>query len=222
MLRRLFVNQTQHLIVMGDAAMTHPNQQPGPPTWPDQQPYQPLNFPGSAPPPPPRKSVGRRVAIAVTGALAATLAITGFAAPGFFLHHDEPRAAAVLPPASTSEPTTTAAAKTTIRMGSPEQLAEAKKLVQQFVDALNHDDAKAAGQLACPESSSILGGQLLVAVAPPTSLTITDDPPSLQGGGYIGVKVTGTTHQRDITGDILVWQPIARPTLCVRRLGWKW
>ncbi|MDS0140562.1 MULTISPECIES: hypothetical protein [unclassified Amycolatopsis] len=211
---------------MGDLPMTHSHQPPGPPAWPDNQPYRPLNNPGAVPPPPPPKPVGRRVAIAVTGLAVATFAVTGFAAPGFLLHHDDPRPAAAAAPDSTSArptaPTTSAAAKTTIHMGSPEQLDAAKKLITKFVDALNHDDAKAAGQLACPESSSILGGQLIVAVEAPTNLSVTDAEPEWEGAGYIGVKVSGTTNQRQVGGEILAWQPLTRPELCVRRLDLKW
>ncbi|MEV6832097.1 hypothetical protein [Amycolatopsis sp. NPDC051102] len=196
-----------------------------PPAWPDQQPYRPLAYPGAAPVPPPPKPVGRRVAIAVTGLLAAILAITGFAVPGFFLHHDDP-APAVAAPGSTSArpaaPTSSVAAKTTIHMGSPEQLAAAKNLIATFVDALNHDDAKAAGHLACPESASILGGQLIVAVEAPTNLAVADDEPEYQGAGYIGVRVGGTTNQRQVAGEILAWQPLTRAELCVRRLDLKW
>ncbi|SFW13572.1 hypothetical protein SAMN04489730_0172 [Amycolatopsis australiensis] len=202
--------------------MTQPNH---PPTWPDQQPYRPLAYPDASPVPPPPKPVGRRIAIAVIGLLVAILAVTGFAYPGFFLHHHDPARTAAAPGSTSAPPTaptSSAAAKTTIHMGSPEQLAEAKKLIAKFVDALNHDDAKAAGQLACPESASILGGQLIVAVEAPTNLAVADNEPEYEGAGFIGVRVGGTTNQHKVAGEILAWQPLTRAALCVRRLDLKW
>ncbi|MEV6832094.1 hypothetical protein [Amycolatopsis sp. NPDC051102] len=52
-------------------------------------------------------------------------------------------------------------------------------------------------------------------------MAVADEEPEYQGAGYIGVRVGGTTNQRQVAGEILAWQPLTRAALCVRRLDLK-
>ncbi|MBE1502642.1 hypothetical protein H4696_009742 [Amycolatopsis lexingtonensis] len=142
--------------------------------------------------------------------------VTGFAAPGFFLPRDREPAPAAQPPAETSAPSS-------FSRNSDSQLEAARTVAEEFLRRLNADlieGPDGAKAMACPGSESLLGGTILLAVEAPTQLEIPADGEVRFHDPVIEVDVTGTTHQRTVTGYVRL-QPWQDHQPCVRILQLK-
>ncbi|WP_410633877.1 hypothetical protein [Amycolatopsis sp. cmx-4-83] len=146
--------------------------------------------------------------------------VTGFAAPGFILSHD--REAAPAPDTTTQSPTETSTPSSFSRNGDS-QLQAAKTVTEEFLRRLNADvieGADGAKAMACPDSESLLGGTVMLAVEAPTQLAIPADGEVRFHDPVIEVDVTGTTHKRAVTGYVRL-QPWQDHQPCVRILQLK-
>jgi hypothetical protein len=149
------------------------------------------------------------VAVAAATVAIVAVLVTGFVAPGFLLpgdsHPEIPASGPVAADPSVAVPPTTGEASTT---------------AEEFVAKLNAGDTDGAAALACVGSESIVGGQLLLAVEPPTSLTVGVQLSAQEMGRqrFVKFEMTGSTKQRDVNGTIqLQVLPDAPP--CVRVLS---
>ncbi|GAB3140753.1 hypothetical protein [Amycolatopsis sp. NPDC004378] len=157
------------------------------------------------PPAPPKKSkTGMWIAIGATVVVVlAVLGVTGFVAPGFFLSKEENTAAA--PPSTSANPT---APKTTPKKTTPTTKpsspsgsgnADAKGVLQGFIDKLNAGDNAGALALGCSDSKQLLDSWLKTFLKPPLQLTlgeVPDDQFLVEG------QVTGTSAGKNVKGTL--------------------
>ena len=159
------------------------------------------------PPAPPKKSkTGMWIAIGATVVVVlAVLGVTGFVAPGFFLSKDDNNVAA--PPSSStsakpSTPKTTPKKTTpTTKPSTPSGSggADAKGVLQGFIDKLNAGDTPGALALGCSDSKDLLDSWLKTFLKPPLQLQlgeVPDDEFLVEG------QVTGTSAGKNVKGTL--------------------
>ncbi|MFI5584849.1 hypothetical protein ACIA5G_07455 [Amycolatopsis sp. NPDC051758] len=159
------------------------------------------------PPAPPKKSkTGMWIAVGATVVVVlAVLGVTGFVAPGFFLSKDDNNVAA--PPSSStsakpSTPKTTPKKTTpTTKPSSPSGSggADAKGVLQGFIDKLNAGDTPGALALGCSDSKDLLDSWLKTFLKPPLQLQlgeVPDDEFLVEG------QVTGTSAGKNVKGTL--------------------
>lgn len=158
------------------------------------------------PPAPPKKSntglwIGIGVAVVV---VLAAVGVLGFVTPGFFLSKDSNTAA---PPSTSARPT--APKPTTPKKTTPSTQpstpsgsgggADAKGVLQGFIDKLNAGDNAGALALGCPDSKDLLDSWLKTFLKPPLQLqlgSVPDDQFLVEG------QVTGTSAGKDVKGTL--------------------
>jgi hypothetical protein len=161
------------------------------------------------PPAPPKKSkTGMWVAIgAAVVVVLALVGITGFVAPGFFLSKDEDNTAAAAPSSSTSaKPTApkTTAKRPTTPTTKPSASeggggADAKVVLQGFIDKLNAGDNNGAVALGCADSKELLSSWLETFLKPPLQLQLGDVPADKY---LVEGQVTGTAAGKPVKGTL--------------------
>ncbi|MEU4196616.1 hypothetical protein AB0E69_32240 [Kribbella sp. NPDC026611] len=107
------------------------------------------------------------------------------------------------------------------------RLTEASALVTKFLTFLNANDQKHAAALGCTETQKLLPAVILLAVDPPTKLTVNGPAVALgKPGGdpyyekLLSVPFAGTTKHNPATGTVTVMDVPARP-LCIRLMTLK-
>lgn len=156
------------------------------------------------PPAPPKKSkTGMWIAIGATVVVVlAVLGVTGFVAPGFFLSKDDNTVAA--PPSTSAKPTapkstTKKTPTSTSKAPSSGGGADAKVVLQGFIDKLNAGDNAGALALGCSDSKDLLDSWLKTFLKPPLQLTlgeVPDDEFLVEG------QVTGTSAGKNVKGTL--------------------
>jgi hypothetical protein len=157
------------------------------------------------PPAPPKKSkTGMWIAIGATVVVVlAALGVTGFVAPGFFLSKDDNTVAAPPSSSTSAKPSTpkstTKKAPTTSKAPSSGGGADAKVVLQGFIDKLNAGDNAGALALGCSDSKDLLDSWLKTFLKPPLQLTlgeVPDDEFLVEG------QVTGTSAGKNVKGTL--------------------
>ncbi|MEV4143002.1 hypothetical protein AB0J40_05000 [Amycolatopsis sp. NPDC049691] len=160
---------------------------------------------GGPPAPPKQSKTGMWIAIGATVVVVlAALGITGFVAPGFFLSKDDNTVAA--PPSSstsakpsTPKSTTKKTPTSTSKPPSSGGGADAKVVLQGFIDKLNAGDNAGALALGCSDSKDLLDSWLKTFLKPPLQLTlgeVPDDEFLVEG------QVTGTSAGKNVKGTL--------------------
>ncbi|MEV6830483.1 hypothetical protein [Amycolatopsis sp. NPDC051102] len=158
------------------------------------------------PPAPPKKSkTGMWIAIGAAVVVVLALGITGFVAPGFFLSKDENTAAA--PASSTSaqptKPTAPRKTATSAKVTPPDSGgsggADAKVVLQGFIDKLNAGDNAGAVALGCADSKELLESWLSTFLKPPLQLQLGDVPTDKY---LVEGQVTGTAAGKPVKGTL--------------------
>ncbi|SFW56828.1 hypothetical protein [Amycolatopsis australiensis] len=158
------------------------------------------------PPAPPKKSkTGMWIAIGATVVvLLAAVGVTGFVAPGFFLSKDDNTVAA--PPSTSAKPSTpkptpkkstTPSTKPSAPSGSGN--ADAKAVLQGFIDKLNAGDNAGALALGCSDSKDLLDSWLKTFLKPPLQLQLGDVP---DDQFLVEGQVTGTSAGKSVKGTL--------------------
>ena len=139
------------------------------------------------------------------------------------LGNDDPVATAPSP--STGLPTTGQSAPTTAPSGQPSpapRLAEARALTVKFLNYLNANDQKHAAALGCAETVKLLPTVILLAIDPPTKLTVSGPATAMRNTttqayyqDQLSVPFSGTTKHNPATGTVRVMDEPPRP-VCVR------
>jgi hypothetical protein len=159
---------------------------------------------GGPPAPPKQGKTGLWIAIGAVVVLLAAVGITGFVAPGFFLSKDNNTAA---PPASSTSAKPTAPKTTprksttpTTKPSSPSGSgADAKVVLQGFIDKLNAGDNTGALALGCSDSKDLLDSWLKTFLKPPLQLTLGDVP---DDEFLVEGQVTGTSAGKSVKGTL--------------------
>ena len=161
------------------------------------------------PPAPPKKSrTGMWIVIgAAVVVVLALVGITGFVAPGFFLSKDDTNTAAAPssstpPKPSTSKPTTKKPTTPATKPSTPDSGgggADARTVLQGFIDKLNAGDNNGAVALGCADSKELLSSWLETFLKPPLQLQLGDVPADKY---LVEGEVTGTSAGKPVKGTL--------------------
>jgi hypothetical protein len=141
--------------------------------------------------------------------------VTGFVAPGFFLSGTSSTEMPASGP-TPANPSTDVSPPST----GTDPVTVAQPVAEEFLSKVNGGDTDGATALACAGSESIISGQLLLAVEPPTSLTV-GVPLGVQQMGqqlFVAFEMGGSTKQREVSGTIRL-QVLEGGMACVRVLS---
>jgi hypothetical protein len=155
--------------------------------------------------------------IAAVGVLVVVGIVAALVLPGI-LSHDEPTSSG---PSSGASSQPTAPAPSTPAQPA-QRLTESSALAAKFLTYLNANDQKHAAALGCKDTEKLLPGVILLAVDPPTKLTVSG-PAEPMSKTYaapyyqmlVGVPFTGTTKSNPATGTVTIMDVPPQP-LCVR------
>ncbi|MEV5960626.1 hypothetical protein AB0L70_02605 [Kribbella sp. NPDC051952] len=141
--------------------------------------------------------------------------------------NDDDQSGPTPPSTAAGQPTVSPEASETQPSAPEARLAEAGQLATKFLTFLNANDQKHAAALGCEETKKLLPGVILLAIDPPTKLTVSGPAVALgatSNDAYyqnlLSVPFAGTTKHNPATGAVTVMDVPPRP-LCVRLMQLK-
>jgi hypothetical protein len=157
---------------------------------------------GGPPAPPKQSKTGMWIAVgAAVVVVLAVLGVTGFVTPGFFLSKDDNNVAAPPATSTSAKPSTPRKTTPTTKPSTPSGSgsADAKGVLQGFIDKLNAGDTPGALALGCSDSKDLLDSWLTTFLKPPLKLQlgeVPDDEYLVEG------QVTGTSAGKSVKGTL--------------------